>query len=110
MYCPICSAKVTSSQRFCRTCGFGLEKTAQSVAEQHPKWLDQNLRVQKNKLERLGVAALRVFGTGLLGFLLYLVGYKLMISQGRILAALGILAFYRNRWLWIAVGNTFRQS
>lgn len=92
MYCPICSAEVKASQNFCRACGFGLEKTAQSVVDQHPTELAQNLRAQKNRLERLGVAALSVFGTGVLGFLLYLVGYKLMISQGKILAALGILA------------------
>jgi hypothetical protein len=92
MFCPICSATVTSSQNYCRACGFGLEKTAQSIGEQHPTELAQNLRAQ-NKLERLGVAALSVFGTGVLGLLLYLVGYKLMVTQGAILAALGTLAF-----------------
>jgi hypothetical protein len=92
MYCPICSIKVNSSQKFCRTCGFGLEMTAKSVAEQLPSQADENLLEQKNKLERLGVAALSVFGLGVLGLLLYFVGYKLLVSQGNILAALGVLA------------------
>jgi hypothetical protein len=92
MYCPICSAKVNSSQKFCRSCGFGLEITAKSVAEQLPSQADESLLERKNKLERLGVAALSVFGIGVLGLLLYLVGYKLLVSQGNILAALGVLA------------------
>jgi hypothetical protein len=70
-----------------------LELTAKSVTEQLPGKADESLLKRKNRLERLGVAALSVFGTGVLGFLLYLIGYKLMISQGKILAALGILAF-----------------
>ena len=93
MYCPICSAIVASNQKFCRTCGFGLEKTVLAVSEQLPSELGENLRDRKNKLERLGVVALSIFGTGLLGLLLYLVGNKLMLSQGKIVAALGILAF-----------------
>lgn len=93
MYCPICSAIVASNQKFCRTCGFGLEKTVLAISEQLPGELDENLRDRKTKLERLGVVALSIFGAGLLGLLLYLVGNKLMLSQGKIVAALGILAF-----------------
>lgn len=91
MYCPICSATVTPSQNYCRTCGFGLELTAKSVTEQLPGKVDESLLQKKNKLERLGVAALSVFGTSLLGFLLYLVGYRLMVTRGAILAVLGTL-------------------
>ena len=57
MFCPICSTKVSVDQKFCRSCGFGLEKTVQSVSEQHPTDLARNLEEQKNKLERLGVIA-----------------------------------------------------
>lgn len=89
MYCPICSTKISLDQKFCRYCGFGLEKTAQSVSEQLPTKLEENLQERKNKLERLGVAALSVFGLGVLGLFLYMVGYNL--SQGEILAALGVL-------------------
>ena len=91
MYCPICSTKISLDQKYCRYCGLGLEKIAQSVSEQLPTKIEENLQERKNKLERLGVAALSVFGLGVLGFFLYMVGYKLMLSQGKILAALGVL-------------------
>ena len=91
MYCPICSTKSSLDQKYCRYCGFGLEKIAQSVSEQLPTKIEENLQERKNKLERLGVAALSVFGLGVLGFFLYVVGYKLMLSQGKLLAALGVL-------------------
>lgn len=91
MYCPICSTKISLDQKFCRYCGFGLEKISQSVSEQLPTELAENLQERKNKLEQLGVAALSVFGLGVLGLFLYMVGYKLMLSQGKILAALGVL-------------------
>jgi hypothetical protein len=90
MYCPNCSNKISLDQKFCRTCGLGLEKIAQSLAEQLPTQLNEDLLAKKDRLERLGVTALSVFGLGLLGLLIYMVGYKL-IAQGRLLAALGII-------------------
>jgi small-conductance mechanosensitive channel len=94
MHCPICSTTVSVNQKFCRSCGFGLEKTAQSVSEQHPTELALNLREQKNTLERLGLIALRIFGLGVIGFFLYMVGYKVLslFAQGKILGALALLA------------------
>jgi hypothetical protein len=70
-----------------------LELTAKSISDQLPSKTEESLWQKKNKLERLGVAALSVFGMGVLGLLLYLVGRKLMVSQGGLFAALGILAF-----------------
>jgi hypothetical protein len=92
MYCPNCGNKNSAGQKFCRSCGLGLEKVAQSLTEQLPTKLDESLQQRKEKLERLGVAALSVFGVGVLSFILYGVFYKLMLTQGRILAALAILA------------------
>jgi hypothetical protein len=110
MYCPICSTKVSVDQKFCRSCGFGLEKTVQSVSEQHPTDLALNLEEQKNKLERLGVIALSIFGIGVIGFFLYMVGYKVMslLAQGKMLAALGLIGL--TIILGVAFSNTFRQS
>jgi hypothetical protein len=93
MYCPNCSTKISLDQKFCRACGLGLEKIAQSLSEQLPTKVDESLQAQKNKLERAGMIALSIFGLGVFGLLVYLVGYKLMLSQGRILAALGIIGF-----------------
>ena len=92
MFCPNCGNKISLDQKFCRTCGLALEKIAQSVCEQLPTRLDESLEERKNKLERLGVVALSIFGAGLLSALLYKVGYQLMLTQGKILAALGMLA------------------
>ena len=93
MYCPICSTKVALDQKFCRSCGFGLEKVSQAISEQHPIELTRNLEEQKNKLERLGVIALSVFGIGIVSFFLYMIGYKIssFVAQGKILPILGLI-------------------
>ncbi|MFN2407464.1 MAG: hypothetical protein ABR594_15545 [Pyrinomonadaceae bacterium] len=70
-----------------------VDKIVQSVREQLPTKLDETLEAQKNKLERLGMTALSIFGLGLFGLLIYLVGYKLMLTQGKVLAGLAILGF-----------------
>jgi zinc-ribbon domain len=91
MYCPNCGNKNSAGQRFCRSCGLGLEKVAESLAEQLPAKADKTLLQRKERLERLGVAALSVFGLSILGFILYSVFYKLMLTQGRFLAGLAVL-------------------
>ncbi len=91
MYCPNCGNKNSEEQNFCRSCGLGLEKIAQSLTEQLPSVAVQSLQAQKEKFERLGVASLSVFGLGIFGFLLYSVFVKLMPIYGW-LAVLGVLA------------------
>jgi hypothetical protein len=93
MFCPNCGAKTSVEQKFCRACGLGLEKIALSLTEQLPSRPDENLLSQKDRLERWGVAALSVFGLGLLVVLLYGIGYKLMITEGNWLGGLVFLGF-----------------
>jgi zinc-ribbon domain len=93
MYCPNCGNKSSTDQKFCRACGLRLEAIALSLTEQHPAKVDRSLKEQKERLEKLGLAALSVFGVGLLAFLLYTVGYKLMLSQGNILGGLMVIGF-----------------
>ena len=92
MYCPNCGAKNSIEQNFCRACGLSLEKTALSLSEQLPAKVDQSVQAQKERLEKLGVAALSVFGLGVLSLLVYGIGIKL-IDKGvlGILATLGVL-------------------
>lgn len=102
MYCPNCGTKTSIDQNFCRACGLGLEKIALSLTEQLPARVDQSLQARKDRLEKMGVAALSVFGLGLLSFLLYSIGYKLMITQGNIVAGLAMIGFV----IMIACGLT----
>ena len=82
MFCPNCGAKTSIQQKFCRGCGLGLDKIALSLSEQLPNSPDEHLMSQKERYERWGVAALSVFGLGVLGLILYGIIYKLMISEG----------------------------
>ena len=91
MYCPNCGNKNADDQNFCRSCGLGLEKIALSLNEQLPTVAVQSLQERKEKLERLGVASLSVFGLGVFGFLLYNVFSKLWLSQGLLVAVLAVL-------------------
>lgn len=92
MYCPNCGTKTSIDQNFCRACGLSLEKTALSLSEQLPAKVDRSVQSQKERLEKLGVAMLTVFGIGVLTLLLFLLGQRL-ISKGLpgILAMLGAL-------------------
>jgi uncharacterized membrane protein YvbJ len=102
MYCPNCGTKTSTDQKFCRACGLGLEKIASSLSEQLPNKVDLSLQQQKERYEKLGMAALGVFGLGMLSFILYSVGYELMMTKGNILAVLAILGFV----IMIACGLT----
>jgi zinc-ribbon domain len=93
MYCPNCGNQTSTEQNFCRSCGLGLEKIAQSLTEQLPTQIDANQQKQKERIEKQGVIALSIFAAGIIGLLLYLVVYKVIFVQGRTLEGLGILAF-----------------
>ena len=93
MYCPNCGTKTSADQNFCRACGLGLEKIALSVKEQLPTTVNPSLQMQKERFEKLGMVALSVFGLGVLSFIAYSIGYKLMVSKGDILTGLAMIGF-----------------
>ena len=92
MYCPNCGNQNSADQKFCRSCGLGLQKVAQTLGEQLPTKLDLSLQQKKERFEKLGVAALSVFGAGVAIPMLYGIFYKMMYTQGKVLAGLGLLA------------------
>ena len=92
MYCPNCGTQTSTDQKFCRACGLGLEKIALSLGEQLPARMDQSLLARKERLEKFGVGALSVFGVGVLGYLLYPLGQKLL-EQGSLLTKLALVGF-----------------
>jgi len=92
MYCPNCGNQNSAGQKFCRSCGLGLQKVAQTLSEQLPTKLDLSLQQKKERFEKLGVAALSIFGAGLAIPILYSIIYKVMWTQGRIATGLGMLA------------------
>jgi hypothetical protein len=92
MYCPNCGNQNSTDQKFCRSCGLGLQKVAQTLSEQLPTKLDVSLQQKKERFEKLGVAALSIFGVGVLIPILYGIFYKLMWTQSKVTAGLGLLA------------------
>lgn len=61
MYCPNCGNKTSSEQKFCRSCGLGLEKTAQSLVEQlivaRPEESLQDSQANLEQLKTIGLIA-----------------------------------------------------
>lgn len=92
MYCPNCGNKNAEDQNFCRSCGLSLEKIAQSLSEQMPTVPVRSLQERKDKLERLGLTSLSIFGLGIVGFFLYNIFFKLLPTNGALIATLAVLA------------------
>ena len=92
MYCPNCGNQNSVDQKFCRSCGLGLQKVVQTLSEQLPTKLDLSLQQKKERFEKLGLAALGIFGAGLGIPILYEILYTTMWTQGNIVKGLGMLA------------------
>lgn len=102
MHCPNCGVKTTEGQKFCRACGFNVEKFAHLFVEetaraaQLPEENASPADARLRKLERLGEIALYCLGSVLGALLLWAIIFKMMIEKGEVFAGaivLTIIAF-----------------
>jgi hypothetical protein len=101
MHCPGCGVKVSANQNFCRSCGFGLEKISQLVAEQLTAKQEQAaIEIGKGSNDRLhlmewlGIIGWYTFiGGGAVGVILlfYIIISKLIIDKGQIIPGIALL-------------------
>jgi hypothetical protein len=109
MHCPNCGTEASTDQKFCRACGFGLEKVAQLIAEEAATAPERTNEANAGpsddrlrKLEKWALRALFALGGILGGLMLWGVIVKVMIEEGSvfkgsiilmIIAAMGLFAF-----------------
>ena len=91
MHCPDCGTKASAGQKFCRACGFSLEKVEQLIADQKAAATEQTTvatgRLSDDwlrRLEKWAARALFTLGGILGGLMLWAIIAKVMIEKGRI--------------------------
>jgi hypothetical protein len=94
MHCPNCGTKASSGQKFCRACGFGLEKVEDLIAEQMSDSAVQPGKANSDRLRTLEKWAARALFAlcGVLGgLMLWAIIAKVMIEKGRIFQGIIVL-------------------
>lgn len=96
MFCPNCGANNSTEQKFCRSCGLNLEKTAESMLEQIPSAESAKLLKREKNLEKFGNIALGGFGIALLTgiiAIIYLIITKVILSGNSVFGGIILIAF-----------------
>jgi hypothetical protein len=101
MFCPNCGTKTEAGQKYCRSCGLGVEKLAGLISEQLPAGaLERStpeevarLLQRKQNVERLLAGAALTAGGVFVVSLVAMIVLKIIIGKGAILQGLGFLAF-----------------
>jgi hypothetical protein len=98
MHCPNCGTKASAGQKFCRGCGFSLEKVEQLIADQKAAATEQptvaTSRLSDDwlrRLEKWAARALFALGGILGGLMLWAIIAKVMIEKGRIFQGIIVL-------------------
>lgn len=79
MHCPSCGSEAPLTQKFCRSCGFSLERVPQLVAEQHSEshaMLDTEAAAKLQKRQREIERWLSITGIGFI----VLVGLSMLVG------------------------------
>lgn len=96
MFCPNCGANNTTGQKFCRSCGLNLEKTAESLLIQIPAAQSAKLTKQEKLLDMFGKIAFGGFGIVVLlsvALFLFALFQAMIIKGGSSERIIGILIF-----------------
>jgi uncharacterized membrane protein YvbJ len=96
MFCPNCGANNRTEQKFCRSCGLNLEKSAESLLEQLPNAQSASLLKQTQLVEKFGNFALGGFGVVLLAGVstaVYFIFSKMILTGVNVLAGILLIAF-----------------
>ncbi len=96
MFCPNCGANNSTQQKFCRSCGLNLEKSAESLIEQFPNAQNASLLKQSQLIEKFGIFALG--GLGIVGSIALIAGFyvlvtKVLVTGTNVFAMLLLIAF-----------------
>ena len=102
MHCPKCGTPAAGVQKFCRTCGFSLEKVAEllgepvaltddTFADAEPAGKQQNVF---NRLDKIWMAAAAFFGVAFVTAVCWAIVDKVIIEKGNTISGALFLFFF----------------
>ena len=101
MHCPKCGAPAAEHQKFCRACGFSLEKVAQLLGESSSLVCDNPSSGEKpdskhdrlNRMDQLWHIGLGVLGGGFVLAVCWAIISEVIIKKGHLISGSLFLAF-----------------